>query len=93
MASEAQLVGISPYVLRLAAHYACLGVGTYQPAGYSFDRVEVVLRMPWQPNEEDAMKSTLVLAVEFYAGRHRQRFVEFTVTPAGFGGDPIVKLV
>lgn len=93
MASEAQLIGISPYVLRLAAHYACLGVGTYQPAGYAFDRVEVTVRMPWQPGETDSMKSMLVLAVDFFAGTHRQRFVEFALTPAGFGGDHIVKLL
>lgn len=93
MASEAHLVGISPYILRLASYYATLGVGTYQPNGYPFDRVEVLERMPWQPNAEDAMKSTLIISVEFYSGKHRQRFVEFALTPAGFGGEPIVKLV
>jgi hypothetical protein len=93
MPTEAQLIGISPYVWRLAAHYACLGVGTYQPAGYAFDRVEVLVRMPWQPDEQEPMRSMCVLAVEFYAGKHRQRFVEFALTPAGFGGDPIIKLV
>ena len=92
MATEAQHLGITPYVLRLAAYYACLGVGTYQPKGYGFDRVEVLERMPWKP-DADPMKSTLILAVEFYAGKHRQRFVEFALTPAGFGGDPIVKVV
>lgn len=93
MATEAQKIGISPYVMRLAAYYACLGVGTYQPKGYQFDRVEVLERMPWQANSADPMKSTLILAVEFYAGKHRQRFVEFALTPAGFGGDPIVRAV
>lgn len=93
MATEAQRLGITPYVLRLAAYYACLGVGTYQPPGHPwFDRVEVLERMPWQANP-DPLKSALILAVEFYAGKHRQRFVEFALTPAGFGGDPIVKVI
>jgi hypothetical protein len=93
MATEAQKIGISPYVMRLASYYACLGIGTYQPKGYSFDRVEVLERMPWQADSTDPMKSALILAVEFYAGKHRQRFVEFALTPAGFGGDPIIKAV
>ena len=38
------------------------------------------------------MASTLILCVEFYAGKHRQRFVDFSLRPEGFGGDPIVKL-
>jgi hypothetical protein len=94
MANEAQRLGITPYWLRLAAYYACLGVGTYTPKGYSqFDRVEVLERMPWQADVEDPMKSTLILAVEFYNGKRRLRFVEFALLPAGFGGDPIVKLI
>ena len=93
MATEAQRLGISPHTIRLAAYYACLGVGTYQPKGYAFDRVEVFERMPWESDPNDPLKSMLVLAVEFYAGKHRQRFVEFALTPAGFGGEPIIKLV
>lgn len=92
MSTTAQLFGISPHTMRLAAYYACLGIGTYQPQGYGFDRVEVFERMPWQADAADPMKSTMILAVEFYAGTHRQRFIEFALTPAGFGGDPIVKL-
>lgn len=93
MATEAQRLGISPYVLRLASYYACLGVGTYQPKGYQFDRVEVLERMPWQANAADPLQSTLILAVEFYTGKHRLRFVEFALTVAGFGGDPVVKVI
>ncbi len=93
MATEAQRLGISPAVIRLAAYYMCLGIGTYQPKGYGFDRVEVVERMPWKADPADPMKSTMIISVEFYAGKHRQRFVEFALVPAGFGGDPIVKVV
>ena len=78
-------------VLRQAAYYAMLGVGTYQPAGYAFDRVEVTEAMPWVAND-DPLKSMLILSVAFFAGTHRLRFIEFALTPAGFGGDPIVKL-
>lgn len=91
MSNEAQLAGISPYVLRLAAHYACLGVGTYLPKGYAqFDRIEVVLKQPWQPNDHFT-ESCLVLEVAFYSGCVKQRYVEFSLRPDGFGGIPIVR--
>lgn len=93
MSNEAQLAGISPYVLRLAAHYACLGVGTYRPKGYAqFDRVEVVLKQPWQPNDHFT-ESCLVLEVGFYVGQEQQRYIEFALTPAGFSGKPVVRAV
>lgn len=93
MTNEAQLAGITPYVLRLASHYACLGVGTYKPQGYSqFDRVEVRVKMPWQPGET-ITQSCLILVVEFYAGDEVQRYVEFALTPAGFSGKPIMRSV
>lgn len=92
MSTTAQLLGISPLTFRQAAYYACLGIGTYKPEGYTFDRVEVFERMPWQADPADPMKSTLIIAVEFYSGAQRLRFVEFSLRPEGFGGDPIVKL-
>lgn len=93
MPNEAQLAGITPYVLRLAAYYACLGVGTYKPKGYSqFDRVEVRVKMPWQAGEL-LTESCLILAVEFFANDELQRYVEFALSPAGFSGKPIVRSV
>jgi len=93
MSNEQQLAGISPYVLRLAAYYAALGVGTYKPKGYSqFDRVEVRVKMPWQPGAFFT-ESCLILAVEFFSFDVLQRYVEFALTPAGFSGIPVVQLV
>lgn len=93
MSKEQQLAGITPYVLRLASHYACLGVGTYRPKGYSnFDRVEVRVKMPWQPGKLFT-ESCLILVVEFFSYDVMQRYVEFALTPAGFSGKPIVKEV
>lgn len=91
--SESHRVGVTPYVLRLAAHYATLGVGTYNPTGYGqFNRVEVRIAQPWE-NREPMMSSLLVLRVEFYLGAKLVRFVEFALTPEGFGGDAIMKTV
>lgn len=91
MSKEAQLAGITPYVLRLAAHYASLGVGTYKPKGYSaFDRVEVRIKMPWQPGEL-LTESCMILVVEFFSFDTLQRYIEFALTPAGFSGKPVVR--
>lgn len=93
MSNEAQLAGISPYTLRLAAHYACLGAGTYLPKGYAqFDRVEVFVKMPWQPGQSFT-DSCLILEVAFFLGAAKTRYIEFAMTPAGFSGTPIVRAV
>lgn len=93
MSKEQQLAGITPYVLRLASYYACLGVGTYLPRGYAqFDRVEVTVKQPWQPSA-DFTKSCLILEVAFMQGNEQLRYVEFALTPAGFSGRPIAQLL
>ena len=93
MTKEAQLAGISPYVLRLAAHYAALGVGTFRPKGYAqFDRVEVFVKMPWQPGAFFT-ESCLILEVAFFLGSDKMRYVEFALSPAGFSGVPVVRSV
>ena len=90
---EAQLAGITPYVLRLAAYYAALGVGEYHPRGYAqFDCVTVRELFPWRPGPTPT-ESALVLIVEFFHQNHRLRYVEFALTPAGFGGDPVMQLL
>ena len=94
MATSAQLLGITPYILRLASYYACLGLGVYVPQGYAqFDKVVVDVAMPWKPDEQNALNSMLVLRVAFYKGDHRYKFIEFGLRPEGFGGDPIVREV
>lgn len=91
--NEVRLAGITPYVLRLAAYYASMGIGTYRPKGYAgFDRVEVRVLLPWKAGET-LTENALILAVEFYQADERVRYVEFALTPAGFGGKPIVRLV
>lgn len=93
MSKEQQLAGITPYVLRLASYYACLGVGTYRPRGYAqFDRVEVRVKQQWQPSPVFS-ESCLILVVEFFSLNVLQRYVEFALTPAGFSGKPIVQEV
>lgn len=93
MSKEQQLAGITPYVLRLAAYYAALGVGTYRPRGYAqFDRIEVRVKQPWQPGELFT-ESCLILVVEFFSSGEMLRYVEFALTPAGFSGKPVVQLV
>jgi hypothetical protein len=93
MNKEAQLAGITPYFLRVSSYYACLGVGTYTPKGYSnFDKVEVRVKMPWQPSE-NFTESCLILVVEFFSYDVLQRYVEFSLCPAGFSGKPILREV
>jgi hypothetical protein len=68
-----------------------LGIGTYYPKGYSqFDRVEVGVKQPWQPGKLFT-ESCLILEVAFFSSNEMLRYVEFALTPAGFGGRPIVK--
>jgi hypothetical protein len=92
---EAQLQGITPYVLRLAAHYAALGIGRYTPKGYAaFDRIEVRQLAPWTPGPNNSItESMMVLIVEFYSGPERIRYVEMALSPCGFGGESILKEV
>lgn len=91
--NEAQLVGVTPYFLRLAAYYCAMGIGAYDPKGYTqFDHVTVRELMPWKPGATPT-ESTTVLIVEFYYLTERIRYVEFALRPAGFGGQPIVKLL
>jgi hypothetical protein len=93
MSKEQHLAGITPYVLRLASYYACLGVGTYRPKGYAqFDRIEVRVKQPWQPGALFT-ESCLILVVEFFSFNTLLRYVEFALTPAGFSGKPIVQEV
>lgn len=93
MSKEQHLAGITPYVLRLASYYACLGVGTYRPKGYAqFDRIAVSIKQPWQPGELFT-ESCLILVVEFFSLGELLRYVEFALTPAGFSGKPVVHLV
>jgi hypothetical protein len=90
---EQQRQGITPYVLRLSAYYACLGVGTYHPRGYAqFDRIDVSVKQPWQPGEAFTA-SCLILEVAFFSLDERLRYVEFALTPAGFGGAPVLRAV
>lgn len=93
MATEAHRAGITPYLLRLAAYYCCLGVGEYQPKGYAnFNRVVVRELLPWSPAESPT-QSRVVLIVEFFQNERRIRYVEFAITPDGFGGEPIASVV
>lgn len=94
MSSEAHRAGITPYVVRLAAYYAAMGLGVYVPQGYSwFDKVEVTLEAPWTANPEAPALSMQVLRVSFYEGVIRRRYVEFAQTLAGYGGEPLVRLI
>jgi len=93
MTSELQRAGISGYTIRLAAHYACLGVGTYQPKGYAqIDTVQVYMKMPWVSNEQFT-QSCLILAVGFFYEGRQMKEIEFALTPAGFTGVPVVQRV
>ena len=96
MTKESQLQGITPYLLRLASHYAALGIGVYRPKGYAqFDRIEVRQLAPWTPGPvgSSITESMMVLIVEFYQDERRTKYVEFALSPAGFGGDPILQRI
>lgn len=94
MSHEAQLAGITPLVLRTANYYAMLGIGSYAPKGYgSFDRVEVLVKEPFEMDSSYISHSCSMLRVEFWQGKELQRAVDFVVAVAGFSGRPIVKEV
>jgi hypothetical protein len=86
---EAHRAGITPYLLRLAAHYAAKGIGEHKPLDTVYDKVIVRELMPWQPGEHFT-ESCLILSVDFYAHGEKLRFVEFSLRPEGFGGKPII---
>jgi hypothetical protein len=87
---EAHRAGITPYLLRLAAHYATKGIGEHKPEGDAvYDKIVIRELMPWQPGDHFT-ESCLILSVDFYANGKKLRFVEFSLRPEGFGGEPII---
>jgi len=90
---EFKRIGLSKYDLRLGAFYCALGIGTYHPKGYAnFDAVVVRELMPWQASD-DFTRSTLILIVEFFRGPVRCKFIEYRISPTGFGGQPVMQLL
>ena len=90
MMKEAHRVGVTPYLLRLAVYYAAKGLGAYAPDGDAlYDGIVVRELMPWKMGDT-LTESCMILSVDFYQGNERVRWVEFALTPAGFGGSPIL---
>lgn len=89
------MLGLTPYFKRLAYHYLCLGFGEYDPVGYSqYDHVVVkplydFQQAPTGSFNEGRMQGGIV--VEFFKENKRVRWVDFSVTPSGGGGDPILR--
>lgn len=95
MSREAQLAGVTAYVLKLSSYYAHLGVGVYTPKGYSqFDKVTVSVEQPFEVAKNGLLShSCSILRVSFFANNQLQRYVDFAVAVAGFSGKPVVKEV
>ena len=92
MSREALLAGISPVVLRTAAYYCSLGIGTYTPKGYHFDKVVVVQKEPFEM-KDFLSHSGSMMRVEFWANGQLQRYIDFFQAVAGFSGRPTISSV
>ncbi len=86
-------IGITPIVLRRAAYYVTLGVGTYFPDHPHFDRVEVRKTYDFVPSQKSEYEWSLGLEVAFYRQERKIRWVEFGCRTVGAGGDDILRVV
>jgi len=90
VSTEALRAGISKVVLRQAAYYAAIGVGTYTPKGYGqFDTVVVKQQEPFE-FAELLSHSCAIIRVEFWSAKQLIRYVDFALAVAGFSGKPVL---
>ena len=90
--TENHRIGITPILLRRAAHYLALGKGTYYPDHPHFDRVEVSELYEFKQNPQDTTEWSLGLVVSFFKEGRRTRWVEFGCRTIGAGGDDILRI-
>jgi hypothetical protein len=87
------LMGITPILLRRAAHYLKLGIGEYTPVHPHFDKVTVIPVYELLQNPLEASEWALGLRVSFFKNEHCIRWVEFSCRTVGAGGDYILRKV
>ena len=88
---EDHRIGITPIILRRAAHYLSLGIGVYTPEHPHYDRVVVEQIYDFMQNPMNENEWGLGIRVAFYQGNHCNRWVEFGCRTTGVGGDEIIK--
>lgn len=82
-------------VLRLAAKYMALGIGTYDCTSLGYDKVKVTMLRRWKnyaPSGEEAIYLQ-EMQVSFFRGGRRERWVDFTQRFSGGGGPPMVSVM
>ncbi len=90
---EDHRIGITPILLRRAAHYLLLGEGTYLTNHPHFDKVIVKRIYDLKQSALNDAEWGLGVQVSFYQGDHCNRWVEFGCRTVGAGGDEIIKKV
>lgn len=85
-------LGISPVLKRLAFNFLCKGVGRYPFSHPLYDEVVVQELYPWNA-PEGLLIAQGGLVVTFKRQGKRVRWVEYSITQSGGGGEPILKEV
>jgi hypothetical protein len=82
-------------VLRLAAKYLALGIGTYDCTSLGYEEVKVTILRKWgnyaPPGEEPIYLQEM--QVSFYRGARRERWVDFSQRFSGGGGSPMMSML
>lgn len=90
-----QRTGLTPLVLRLAAKYVALGIGTYDCTSLGYEEVKVTVLRKWGNyalrGEEPIYLQEM--QVSFYRGGKRERWVDFSMRFSGGGGPPMVSMI
>lgn len=90
-----QRTGLTPMVLRLAAKYLALGIGTYDCTSLGYNEVKVTILRKWKnyalPDEPPIYLQEM--QVSFYRGGRRERWVDFSQRFSGGGGPPMMSMI
>lgn len=82
-------------VLRLAAKYVALGIGTYDCNSLGYDHVKVTMLRRWKnyapPGDEPIYLQEM--QVSFYRAGKRERWVDFSQRFSGGGGPPMMSMI
>jgi len=86
-------MGVTPILIRRAAHYAQLGIGVYYPDHPHFDCVTVTRLYDVIQNPKEPAEWAFGLRVDFLKLGAVVRWIEFSGRLVGAGGDDILRKV
>lgn len=92
MSKTERLLGLTTTLKRLAFYYMKKGIGEFPCEHGDYDKVVVKELYSWTTPSPD-VPAQGGIAVEFYVGPKRVRWIEFACRDVGGGGDPVIREV